>query len=154
MKAVIYKLFLALVVLAASGGAACARDPRVVLHGAGGDVAVRVEIADTPERRNLGLMYRRELAEDAGMLFVFDESTTLSFWMKNTHLPLDMIFIGEDRRIVGIVKDAVPYTTTPRSVGVPSRYVLEVNAGFSDRHRLARGDRVTFDALPRLSPTP
>jgi len=130
------------------GAAACAAEPRVIVHTARGDVAVTVEVASTPERQTLGLMYRKEMPESAGMLFVFAETTEHSFWMKNTALPLDMIFIGDDHRIVGIVPDAVPFTTTPRTVGVPSRYVLEVNAGFSERHGLQRGDRVTFERIP------
>ncbi len=132
----------------ALGVAACAAEPRVVVHTAGGDVVVTVEVAATPERQSLGLMYRKELPEGAGMLFVFPEASEHTFWMKNTVLPLDMIFIGDDQRIVGIVRDAVPFTTSPRTVGVPSRYVLEVNAGFSDRHGLQRGDRVTFERVP------
>ena len=145
------KLLLACAALAALSGSACAKEPRVVLHTARGDVPVTVEVADTPERRNLGLMFRKDLPAEAGMLFVFDGSAPHTFWMKNTPLPLDMIFIGEDRRIVGIVKDTVPYTTTSRGVGKPSRYVLEVNAGFSARHGVQDGDRVTFDEIPGLA---
>lgn len=142
-------LLLVLLVLATSG-TACAREPRVVLHTAGGDVSVTVEIADTPQKRSLGLMYRKELAEGAGMLFIFEESQQLSFWMKNTPLPLDMMFIDEDRKIVGIVKEAVPFTTSPRKVDGESRYVLEVNAGFSERHKVKAGDTVSFEDVPGL----
>jgi uncharacterized membrane protein (UPF0127 family) len=93
-------------------------------------------------------MYRKELGAMAGMLFVFDAATEHAFWMKNTVLPLDMIFLGEDRKVVGIVKDAVPFTTTSRTVGVPSRYVLEVNAGFSAKPGIQTGDLVTFEHVP------
>ena len=130
---------------------ACASEPRVVLHTTQGDVAVTVEVAATAAQQSLGLMYRKALGEKAGMLFVFDKSVEHPFWMKNTVLPLDMIFLGEDRKVVGIVKDAVPFTTTSRTVGVPSRYVLEVNAGFSTKHGVAAGDQATFenvDAAP------
>ncbi len=151
MRLRISKTFLALALLLVAGSSACAKEPRVVLHGAGGDVAVTVEVAATPQQQSLGLMYRKELAPDAGMLFIFDETEPLTFWMKNTVLPLDMIFIGDDRKIVGIVKDAVPFTTTPRKVDAPSRYVLEVNAGFSARHELKAGDTVTFESIPGLS---
>jgi len=133
------------------GSAACAKEPRVVLHTDGGAVSVPVEVVDTPAKRNLGLMYRKDLAPEAGMLFIFERMEPLTFWMKNTPLPLDMIFIGDDRKIVGIVKDAVPFTETPRRVDGPSRYVLEVNAGFSERHKLKAGDSVTFEHVPRLS---
>ena len=147
----ISKLFLAFALLASVVGSACAKDAtaRVVVHASGGDVTVRVEVADTPERQSLGLMYRKELASDAGMLFVFPASQHLTFWMKNTFIPLDMLFIGDDRRIVGIVKNATPFTTTSREVPGVSRYVLEVNAGFSDAHGLKPGDAVTFDGVPQ-----
>ena len=127
---------------------ACASEPRVVLHTAKGDVPVTVEVAATPSQQSLGLMYRKELGASAGMLFVFDSTVEHPFWMKNTVLPLDMIYLGDDRRVVGIVKDAVPFTTTSRTVKVASRYVLEVNAGFSDKHGVATGDQVTFENVP------
>lgn len=150
MKLRIYKCFLAVTLLACVAGSACAKDgsPRVVLHTRGGDLSVPVEIAGTPERRALGLMYRKELAADAGMLFVFEAADHLTFWMKNTVLPLDMIFITDDRRVLGIVKDAVPFTTTSRGVDGKSRYVLEVNAGFSERHGVRDGDTVTLEGVP------
>lgn len=148
MNTRIVRLFFALGALTALTESACAKEPRVVLHTARGDVPVTVEIAATPERRSFGLMYRKDLAADAGMLFIFEHSEPLTFWMKNTPLPLDMIFIGEDRRVVGIVKDAVPYTTAPRGVGKPARYVLEVNAGFSTRHGVHDGDAVSFEGVP------
>ena len=150
MKLRTYKAFLAIVLLACSATSACAKDAasaRVVVHAKGGDVPVTVEVADTPDRRSLGLMYRKELAPEAGMLFIFDASQRLTFWMKNTVLPLDMIFIGDDHRIAGIVKNTVPFTTTPRGVDAPSRYVLEVNGGFSDRHGVHDGDAVTFEGV-------
>ena len=127
---------------------ACANEPRVVLHTGGGDVPVTVEVAATPAQQSLGLMYRKELGATAGMLFVFDTAVEHPFWMKNTVLPLDMIFLGDDRKIVGIVKDTVPFTTTSRTVGVPSRYVLEVNAGFSEKHGVKTGDQATFESVP------
>ncbi|HEY2387830.1 MAG TPA: DUF192 domain-containing protein [Candidatus Binatia bacterium] len=151
MKLSIYKLFLAVVLMACTLGSACTTDAggaRVVLHTKSGDVPVAVEIADTAERRSLGLMYRKELAAEAGMIFVFDEAEHLTFWMKNTVLPLDMIFIRDDRHVLGIVKNAVPFTTSSRGVPGESRYVLEVNAGFSDRHGVADGDEVSFEGVP------
>lgn len=137
----------AVVLTLALSVSACASEPRVVLHTAGGDVPVTVEVAATPAQQALGLMYRKELGANTGMLFVFDSTIEHPFWMKNTVLPLDMIFLGEDRKVVGIVKDAVPFTTTSRTVGVPSRYVLEVNAGFSDTHGVKTGDQATFERI-------
>jgi len=143
-----FRIFSALTILVSVSVSACASEPRVVLHTAQGDVPVTVELATTPSQQAVGLMYRKELGASAGMLFVFPSAVEHPFWMKNTVLPLDMIFLGDDRKIVGIVKDAVPFTTTPRTVTAPSRYVLEVNAGFSEKHGLATGDQATFENLP------
>jgi len=126
---------------------ACASEPRVVIHTASGEIPVTVEVASTPTQQAVGLMYRKELGALAGMLFVFDITVEHPFWMKNTVLPLDMIFLGNDRKVVGIVKDAVPFTTSERTVGVPSRYVLEVNAGFSEKHGVKNGDSVVFETI-------
>jgi uncharacterized membrane protein (UPF0127 family) len=111
-------------------------------------VTVTVEIADTPEARSHGLMYRNDLAADAGMLFIFPVASEQRFWMKNTPLPLDMVFIGSDHRIAGIVADTHPFSTAPLGVSAPSQYVLEVHAGFCAKHGIAAGDRVEFARVP------
>jgi uncharacterized membrane protein (UPF0127 family) len=128
---------------------ACARGPCVSIVAPGGKelVRVRVEIADTASERETGLMYRSHLDEDAGMIFVFSEPARLSFWMKNTEIPLDMIFADADGKIVGIVADAAPYTLTPRAVDADSSYVLEVNGGFAARHHIAAGDKLVFSGF-------
>jgi uncharacterized membrane protein (UPF0127 family) len=119
--------------------------PYVELSPAGREaVRVRVEVVQTPDARQKGLMYRRHLDEDAGMLFIFERPEPLTFWMRNTYIPLDMIFISSDWKVVGIVEKATPQTDTPRSVFGVSQYVLEVNAGFSFRHGLAAGTDVRF----------
>jgi uncharacterized protein len=141
------RAIVALALVLALTVSACANEPRVVLHTAGGDLPVTVEVAATPPQQSLGLMYRKELSAMAGMLFVFATTVEHPFWMKNTVLPLDMIFLGDDRKVVGIVKDAVPFTTSPRTPGVPSRYVLEVNAGFSDKHGVKVGDQAAFENI-------
>jgi hypothetical protein len=124
---------------------------RVIVESPSGrSASVRVEVARTDPERERGLMFRQELGADDGMLFVFPESSDHAFWMKNTFLPLDMIFIekeGEGWGVVGIVANAEPMTPTPRGVGVPSRFVLEVNGGWSATHGLARGDRVRFEGI-------
>ena len=139
-KAALFLAFVALVIPLA----ACNHRPEVVIHSSRETVTVNVEVADTPETRARGLMYRRDLAADAGMLFIFEEASPLTFWMKNTSLPLDMVFIDPSHRIVGIVADTTPFTTNPRAVGTPSQYVLEVNAGFCAKHGIAAGDQVEF----------
>lgn len=120
--------------------------PRVVVEtAAGGRHAVTVEIARTEEERARGLMFRTALAPDAGMLFIFETTAVQGFWMLNTYIPLDMIFLDEEGRIVGIVESATPRSTEIRAVDVPSRYVLEVNGGWSAAHGVASGDRVRFE---------
>jgi uncharacterized membrane protein (UPF0127 family) len=126
---------------------ACTRGPRVVVHAAHGPVSVAVEIADTPERRERGLMYRNDLGADAGMLFLFPQDSELRFWMKNTPLPLDMIFIDASHTIVGIVADTRPFSTQALGVGKPARYVLEVHAGYCAKHGIAAGDNVDFEQV-------
>jgi uncharacterized protein len=105
-------------------------------------VTFQVELARTPSERARGLMYRTHLAPDAGMLFVFDTEENEVFWMKNTLIPLDMIFIDHDLKIVGIVENAEPQTLTARSVGRPSQYVLEIGGGMSAQHGFRAGQTV------------
>ena len=110
---------------------------------------VRVSLARTDVERQHGLMYVQNLAPDDGMLFLFDEESVLSFWMKNTLIPLDIIFIRSDMTVAGVVANAAPLTLEPRTVGVPSRYVLEVNGGWAAQHGVAANStKVRFDNLP------
>lgn len=105
---------------------------------------VNVELAQTDGQRAFGLMYRPHLPEDAGMLFIFQKAQHLTFWMKHTEIPLDMIFADASGTIVGIVANAKPYSLRPLSVIGEAQYVLEVNGGFARRHDLANGDRLHF----------
>jgi uncharacterized membrane protein (UPF0127 family) len=119
---------------------------RVVIETrAGARHVVSVEVVRTDADRARGLMNRRELAPDSGMLFLFDETAEHPFWMKNTLIPLDMIFLTEEGRVAGIVARAVPGDLSPRSAGGPSRYVLEVAGGWAEAHGVAPGDRVRFE---------
>ena len=104
-----------------------------------------VELAVTEEQLSRGLMFRKRLPEGEGMLFDFRRDQPVTMWMKNTLIPLDMIFIDDTGRIVGIVPRAEPRTLTPRDPGVPSRYVLEVNGGWAAAHGVAVGDTVRFE---------
>ncbi|HLW71673.1 MAG TPA: DUF192 domain-containing protein [Candidatus Binataceae bacterium] len=126
--------------------AACADSPRVAIVSSDGAIrtVVNVEIANTPSERELGLMYRQHLDADAGLLFVFPAVDHLTFWMKNTEIPLDMIFADGDGKILGVVENATPYTENSRSVEGDSLYVLEVNGGFAKRYHLRVGDRLKF----------
>jgi uncharacterized membrane protein (UPF0127 family) len=130
---------------------ACQAEPKVAISTKDGkEVVFQVEIADTPSKREMGLQYRRDLARDNGMIFLFPADAPLSFWMKNTPIPLDMIFISGERKIVGIVEQATPFTLEPRAVAAPSKYVLEINGGLAKLHGLKAGDAVRFDGISPL----
>lgn len=118
----------------------------VIFRASSGDVIVDVEVARTQDELRAGLMYRTELREGSGMLFIFDQPVNLSFWMKNTLIPLDMIFISEDLRIIKIEKNVPPCRTSvcPSYGGVTGKYVVEVNAGFSDSAGIEEGDVVSL----------
>jgi uncharacterized protein len=127
---------------------ACGAEPKVTIATKDGRVVTfQVEIADSPAKRELGLQYRRDLAADHGMVFLFPAESVQTFWMKNTPIPLDMIFINRDRKIVGIVEQTTPFSLDPRSVGAPSLYVLEINGGLAKRHGIQAGDGVRFEGI-------
>jgi uncharacterized membrane protein (UPF0127 family) len=126
-------------------GAARADQPAVILEPAGHPPAeVMVEIARTPRQIQRGLMYREHMPPDQGMIFLMGEERIQSFWMRNTLIPLDMIFIARDMTVAGVVANTEPLTDTPRRVDRPSYYVLEVNAGWAAAHHVAAGTRVRF----------
>lgn len=108
---------------------------------------MNVELALTPAQHVQGLMYRRDLAPDAGMLFVYNRDGTRSMWMKNTYIPLDMLFLARDGRVVQIVKRAVPHSLKTIASKEPVAAVLELNGGTVDRLGIAPGDRVLHPAL-------
>jgi uncharacterized protein len=131
-----------------ASGSAPASVASVAIDTGGRKVLFRVEVAVTPEEHARGLMYRSRLADDAGMVFVFEQPAIQRFWMKNTLIPLDMIFIGKDRRIVGVVENAAPETESERMVGAPSQYVLEIGGGLSAKLGIRRGEQVDFQNVP------
>ena len=106
-------------------------------------VVVRVEIATTTAEKQRGLMGRTALAEDAGMLFVFDREQQLSFWMKDTLIPLSIAYINESGRIVDI-QDMQPLDETPHPSTEPAKYALEVNQGFFSEHGIEVGNKVSL----------
>ena len=133
----------------ASSSQAPGNTPRVVVQADGRAVPFRVEVASTPEEHARGLMYRSHLDADAGMLFVFDQPQVQRFWMKNTLIPLDMIFIGADHRIAGVVENAAPETETERMVPARSQYVLEIGGGLASRLGIHAGEVVELRAIPQ-----
>ncbi len=129
-----------------SSTTAAPREPSVVLRPLDGspEVRVTVELARTPEEQRVGLMFRKALDPDRGMLFLFDRPQQLSFWMHNCYIPLDMIFVRPDRRVLGVVERAAPMTDDPRSVDGESQFVLEVQSGFAAEHHIEPGTPLTF----------
>ena len=125
-----------------------------LLDAFGGRHVVEVEIAATHDARTRGLMWRRELKEGAGMLFIFREPAPLSFWMKNTLIPLDMIFIDKDLKIVGAVERAEPKTLQSRGVAGMSMFVLEVPSGWFSKTGLKAGTAVTIEGAAGIKPEP
>jgi len=120
--------------------------PRVILESGGKKLTVQVELADTDPKRERGLMFRKELPDGQGMLFLFDEEGEHSFWMKDTLIPLDMIFVDASGRVTGVVAQARPLTLQPRNGG-PSRMVLEVPGGWAAAHGVRVGDRMRVEGL-------
>ena len=122
-----------------------ADEPVVILEPDGHPPAeVTVEVARTARQIQRGLMYREYMPPDRGMLFLMREERIHSFWMRNTLIPLDMIFIGKDMTVAGVVANTEPLTDTSRRLDRPSTYVLEVNAGWAAAHRVTAGTRVRF----------
>ena len=107
-------------------------------------VQLDIELADDEESRVKGLMYRQEMKEEQGMLFIMEANEPQSFWMLNTYISLDIIYVGADKRIVSIQRNTTPKSTDPVPSGAPAKYVLEVVAGYADRHGLQVGDRLEW----------
>jgi uncharacterized membrane protein (UPF0127 family) len=116
----------------------------------GGSHAVEVEVAANDPARTRGMMWRKSLEEGRGMLFIFPQERVQSFWMKNTLIPLDLLFITKDRKIVGIVSQAEPQTLSPRTVGKPSLYVLEVPGRWAERQGIIAPSDVEFEGLSMI----
>jgi hypothetical protein len=109
-----------------------------------GPWVVKVEVVADEASRNRGLMFRRELKPNTGMLFVFQSTEEHAFWMHNTYISLDLIFLGDDRKVNGVYPNAPAQTDNPRTVGKPSRYVIEVGAGDAAAHAVGPGTQVAF----------
>ncbi len=116
----------------------------LAIESGGKRIPFKVEIADTDERRALGLMYRTSLPADAGMLFDFKHDQDVAMWMRNTRIPLDMLFIDRTGRIVNIAERAVPFSEATISSAAPVLAVLELNGGTAARLGLKPGDRVIY----------
>jgi len=122
---------------------------KVVITTPSGELTVNVEVVSTDAKIERGLMYREHLPPNDGMLFLLPIEKDWAFWMHNTLIPLDMIFIRKDMTIAGVVANAEPRTDTLRKVGEPSVFVLEVNGGYCAQHGVAAQQKVRFDNVTR-----
>ena len=155
----IHQFWTAVSLAAALSVAACAAQPPscpydadyVAISASSGDHCFGVEIADSARERMRGLMYVRHMESDRGMLFLFDEPEEQSFWMKNTYISLDIIFIAPDGRIANIAARTEPLSeNSVPSVG-PVTAVLEINGGLAEKLGLTAGDRVRHPALAAMT---
>jgi uncharacterized membrane protein (UPF0127 family) len=110
-------------------------------------VSIDIEIADDDAKREVGLMGRPVMEERQGMLFIFEEEHLESFWMRNTILPLDMIFINKQGKIVTIHKNTKPFSDDSYPANALTMFVLEVNAGFTDKYGIKEGDMVSWKRM-------
>lgn len=105
---------------------------------------IDLEIADDSPSRQQGLMYRSSMSDKRGMLFIFEREAKQSFWMKNTKMSLDILYISGNKEIVTIYKHTQPYSTTSIPSFKPALYVVELSAGFCDRYGVKEGDKIIF----------
>jgi len=124
----------------------------LTIQSSGKTHAFRVEVAESRAEQAKGLMFRRSMGANEGMLFPFDAPREASFWMKNTVIPLDIIFIGADQRILNIEAEAVPYSEAPRSSQGKAAAVLELIGGRAAQLGIGAGDKVEFQSAKRLAP--
>jgi uncharacterized protein len=105
---------------------------------------IDIEIAEKETERNQGLMYRTHMGEFQGMLFLFDKPAPQAFWMHNTYISLDIIYVNEKKEVVSIQKSAAVQSDQSLPSLKPAQYVVEVNAGFSDRYGIVEGTKIQF----------
>lgn len=122
---------------------------RLEIVTASGAHEFRVEVADTPAERAKGLMHRKHMPDDQGMLFDFHEETPITMWMKNTYIPLDMVFVSRHGMVTAIAADTVPMSEATISSDGPAYAVIEFNAGTAGKIGLKPGDRVRHQAFKR-----
>lgn len=115
-------------------------------QGKQGDTLARIaiEVADNEEERTQGLMHRSQMADSLGMLFIFENAEPRSFWMKNTKIPLDILYVGDNKEIVMVYKSVMPYSKQSVPSYKDARYVVEVIGGFTTEHNIKEGDYIAF----------
>jgi uncharacterized membrane protein (UPF0127 family) len=142
------RLFLPLLALAVLFRIGPAGAAPLIIHAGGSAYKFEVELATTPAEREQGLMFRKSLAPNAGMLFLYPNEQQVAFWMKNTLIPLDMLFLKTDGSIARIAHNAVPLDETPIPSNAEVRAVLEVNGGTAAALGIKEGDKVDYPTAP------
>lgn len=121
----------------------------VVTSTAGAEIRFQIEVADTPFERRQGLMFRKNMPDDHGMLFEFGETRQIAMWMKNTYLPLDMVFIGADGKI-NAIRQAIPHSLDIVAPETQSRFVLELNAGIAEKYGVDVGATIQHPVVDAI----
>ena len=141
--------------LALLAGPALADEPcadgRVQIRGPAGEARFSVEIADDAAERGLGLMNRPKMAASHGMLFIYDHEQPVAFWMENTLIPLDMVFVGADGVVRSVHENARPLDRTPIDSGAPVLMVLEINGGLARRLGIVPGSELRHPRLDQAT---
>lgn len=149
----VWGLAAGLACLAGAASAAC-RDDKVTLSGDWGVASFTVAVADDPQERARGLMFVESMPTMTGMLFIYERPQPASFWMRNTLIPLDMIFADATGTIVTVHENAVPHDETPIPGGEAIQYVLEINGGLAARLGVGPGDLMQHPAMGDLAAMP
>jgi uncharacterized membrane protein (UPF0127 family) len=142
----IFFVCIALSVVSACGAEGQTEKKDLIIISSGIEVPVKAEIARTEAERALGLMHRKELKDGSGMLFIFEEDQPLSFWMKNTLIPLSIAFIGSDG-LIHEIRDMQPKSLISIQSAVPARYALEVPRGWFSRAGISPGSRLVISGF-------
>lgn len=145
-------LLAASAIAATAGNDPACRDDRVDLRGDWGRASFSIELADTAKERAQGLMFRDTLPRGAGMLFVYDQPTTAAFWMKNTYIPLDIIFVDETGTVTSVHVNAKPLDLTPIAGGDRVFSVLEINAGLARDYGITAGTQLRHEIFSANQP--
>jgi uncharacterized membrane protein (UPF0127 family) len=148
----INRLLLCGLLIACGPAIAAAKSPlfkhdRLSIETAQGPQAFSVEIAESPEALRQGLMHRKTMPDSHGMLFLFEREQLVRMWMKDTPMPLDMLFIDGTGRIVHIDSQATPYSTRQHGIDQPVRAVLELKGGTAERRGIASGDHILYSGF-------
>ena len=120
------------------------RDQLVIVNDAGDRLEFDIYLARTAQQQRRGLMFVRSLPANVGMLFVYEDDAYHSMWMKNTYIPLDMVFVRSDGSVSSVIQDTVPMSMNSQAAVEPVRYVLELNAGTARRHKIGKRSRIEW----------